>query len=99
MRRSRRAGDAREIFEKALAVQAQTVGCADLEYARTLNNLSLVMANEKDYAGADAMYSKAMEIRRKKAGVNHPDYALSLHNLERLRTCQNRFAEAGSFLN
>lgn len=90
--------EAAALFERALEIQALTVGTADVEYARTLNNLGVVWANENDYERANQYYCQALKSRKDSLGVHHKDYALSLHNLGRLRTCQGKQEEAKSYL-
>jgi tetratricopeptide (TPR) repeat protein len=90
--------EAAAMLERALEIQARTVGTADVEYARTLNNLGVVSANENDYEKANQYYCQALKSRKDSLGVHHKDYALSLHNLGRLRTCQGKHDEAKGYL-
>jgi|GEM_PF-1389356 len=90
--------DAAALFERALEIQARTVGSADIEYARTLNNLGVVLANENDFEKANQYYFQALKIRKDALGVHSKDYALSLHNIGRLRTCQSKYEEAKDYL-
>ncbi len=95
--------DAAALFERALEIQARSLettkdGSANVEYARTLNNLGVVSANENDFDKANQYYCQALKIRKDILGVHSKDYALSLHNLGRLRTCQGRLEEASNYL-
>lgn len=90
--------DAAALFERALEIQARTVGNTNVEYARTLNNLGVVSANENDFEKANQYYCQALKIRKDALGVHNKDYALSLHNIGRLRTCQGSYEEAKDYL-
>ena len=94
--------DAAALFERALEIQARTLGAtkdsSSVEYARTLNNLGVVSANENDFEKANQYYCQALTIRRDTLGVHNKDYALSLHNIGRLRTCQGKHEEAKEYL-
>jgi tetratricopeptide (TPR) repeat protein len=90
--------EAAALFERALEIQARTIGTADVEYARTLNNLGVVWANENNYEKANQYYCQALKTRKDSLGVHHKDYALSLHNLGRLRACEGKHDEAKSYL-
>ncbi len=90
--------DAAAHFERALEIQARTIGSASIEYARTLSNLGVVAANENNFEKANQYYSQALKIRIDALGVHNKDYALSLHNIGRLRTCQGKHEEARRYL-
>ena len=49
-----------------------------MEYATTLENLSITMRKLGDYEGAKKGYSKALEIKKKVYGEEHVQYATTL---------------------
>ena len=54
------------------------------DYAKSLNNLAMLLEAQGDYAGARPLYEKALAIRKEVLGERHPDYAKSLNNLAML---------------
>jgi tetratricopeptide (TPR) repeat protein len=66
---------------KALEIYKRSFGEYHIKYARTLENLSIVLENLSDYEGAKKGYLKALEINKKSFGEDHVYYARSLENL------------------
>jgi tetratricopeptide (TPR) repeat protein len=63
---------------KALEINKRSYGEDHVEYARNLENLSIVLSNLGDYEGAKEGYLKALEINKRSYGENHVKYANNL---------------------
>jgi tetratricopeptide (TPR) repeat protein len=66
---------------KALEINKRSYGENHVNYARILENLSIVLKNLGDYEGAKEGYLKALEINKRSYGENHVNYANNLENL------------------
>jgi tetratricopeptide (TPR) repeat protein len=66
---------------KALEINKRSFGEDHVQYARSLENLSIVLRNLGDYEGAKKGYLKALEINKRSFGEDHVEYARTLENL------------------
>ena len=84
-----RAGEAQQLFKRALAIVEKAKGDNDLEVAKALNNLALVYGDE-----AEGLYKRALAIKERALGASHPIVASTLINLAALYYSQGRYGEA-----
>lgn len=63
------------------AIEIQIKDDQSLEYAKTLNALANIYADQGQIGQAETFYKIVLDIREKKLGKNHPDYARILNNL------------------
>ncbi len=86
--------EARQHYERALAIHQEVLGEENPDTALSLNNLGAVLDNQGDYAGARQYYERALAIRMKVLGEEHPHTAGSLNNLGYLMQIQGDYAGA-----
>jgi tetratricopeptide (TPR) repeat protein len=72
---------AKELHQKALAIDEAQFGTNNLAVAVSLNNLGLVLWDIVDLEGTRAAHERALAIREANLGANHPAVAASLNNL------------------
>lgn len=72
---------AKELHQRALALDEAQFGPDHLAVANSLNNLGLVLWDLVDSAGARAVHERALAIREARLGTDHPTVAASLNNL------------------
>jgi tetratricopeptide (TPR) repeat protein len=72
---------AKELHERALALDEAQFGSDHVAVANSLNNLGLVLWDLVDSAGARAVHERALAIREARLGAHHPAVAASLNNL------------------
>ena len=87
-------GQARLLFERALAVREKEFGPEDPATATILSNLALLLTDQGDFAEARPLHDRALAIREKVLGPEHPDTATGLNNLAALLYAQGDFAGA-----
>jgi tetratricopeptide (TPR) repeat protein len=76
-----RYGDARVLYERALAIREAELGGHHVTTARSLDNLANVLVHLGELADARALHERALRIRESSLGADHPDTAQSLNNL------------------
>ena len=74
-------GRAKNLYERALAIDEAVYGPEHPNVAIRVNNLGSVLQDLGDYAGAKANYERALAIVKKELGENHPYVASTLNNL------------------
>jgi len=72
---------AKELHQRALALDEAHFGSDHLAVANSLNNLGLVLWDLVDLGGARAAHERALAIREARLGPDHPAVAASLNNL------------------
>jgi tetratricopeptide (TPR) repeat protein len=80
--------DARERFERALALRRAALGDDDLTTVQTLAALALVLAQQGEPAGAQPMLERVLSVREHVLGPDHPDTAEAINNLGYMRRMQ-----------
>ena len=73
--------DAREYFERALALLERALGPEHPDLSICLNNLATHLDNEGDDAEAAALLARALAIKEKTLAPDHPSVATGLSNL------------------
>jgi tetratricopeptide (TPR) repeat protein len=73
--------EAREGFERALAIKRDELGDDHPKVATAMNNLAETLRASGKPREAVALHQEALELRRRTLGENHPDVAQSLNNL------------------
>ncbi len=86
--------EARALYERALAIRAQTLGPNHPDVAQTLNNLANAHAAAGADAEAQALYERALAIREPALGHHHPDVAQTLNNLALVHGHTGAYAQA-----
>ncbi len=71
--------NAEKWYLNALTIQSRKD--QSLEYAKTLNSIANIYADQGKAEKAEANYKVVLDIREKKLGKEHPDYASILNNL------------------
>jgi tetratricopeptide (TPR) repeat protein len=90
--------EARELFERALAISEQVRGPDHRDTAMGLNNLGILLSDQGDFAGARPLLERALAIREKVLGPGNPGTALSVNNLGVLLSDQGDLAGARPLL-
>jgi tetratricopeptide (TPR) repeat protein len=85
---------AAQLLCDALVIREKVLGPEHPDTATSLNNLALLLQDQRDFAGARPLYERALAIREKTLGPEHPDTATSLNNLAGLLYTQGDFAGA-----
>ncbi len=91
-------GQARPLFERALAIREKVLGPEHPDTATSLNNLAALLEQLSDFAGARSLYERALAICEKVLGPKHLKTATSLNNLAILLQLQGDFAAARPLL-
>jgi tetratricopeptide (TPR) repeat protein len=86
--------DAKQCYEKALNIVSTDKGTFNKEYAHILNELGIVLENERKYEEAIALHQKALQIRKEVLGEKHYDFATSLNNLATLYQKMGEYEKA-----
>jgi len=73
--------EAKELYEKALAIVENTFGPDHPDVARLANNLGNVLADVGDLEGAKKLYERALRIDEKVYDTDHPNVATDVNNL------------------
>jgi Tfp pilus assembly protein PilF len=68
-------------YEKALAIQQQSLGPNHPDLAVSYNNIGTAYDSMGDYPKALSSYEKALAIQQQSLGPNHPDLAVSYNNI------------------
>jgi serine/threonine-protein kinase len=87
-------GQARPVFEQALALREKALGPDHPDVAATLNALGNAELGDGDYPAARASYERVIAITEKTLGPRHPTVATALANLGLLLDDTGAFAEA-----
>jgi class 3 adenylate cyclase/tetratricopeptide (TPR) repeat protein len=77
-------GQARPLYERALAMREKQLGPEHPDTAHSLNDLGCLLRDQGDRAGARPLFERALAINEKQLGPEHPDTASSLNNLASL---------------
>jgi eukaryotic-like serine/threonine-protein kinase len=77
-------GEARALYERALAIRENTFGPDHPHVAMSLNNLATVHQQTGAYDEAKALYGRAIDILEEGIGHDHPHVATILANLGRV---------------
>jgi len=94
LQRQGRYGEARPLYERALAIKEKALGPEHPDTAAALNNLALLLQAQGLYGEARPLYERALAINEKVLGPEHPDTAAALNNLALLLQAQGLYGEA-----
>ena len=86
--------EAQIVGTQALQLAERSFGPDHLKVAKSLNNLALVYAGEREYAQAEQLLERSLAIREKALGPDHLLVAKSLHNLALVYFAQSQYALA-----
>ena len=89
-----RDAEAASLYQRALALQEQTLGPEHPSVVSSLNNLAGLYYVRGSYAEAALLYRRILAIDEKLFGPEHPNMATSLNNLAVLYETQGRYGEA-----
>jgi tetratricopeptide (TPR) repeat protein len=87
-------GQAKKMYERALAIGEATLSPDHPNVATWLNNLGNVLQDQGDLAGAKALYERALAIDETALGSDHPNVASRLNNLGNVLQDQGDLAGA-----
>ncbi len=82
---------------EALEIKERLLPPAELELARSLDNLGLALKEGKDPASAEPYLERSLSIREGALGADHPDVATSLDHLAVLEKDLGKYAESLGF--
>ncbi len=71
-------GDARTVYEEALAIRRRQLVPPHADLAATLTHLFAVAARQKDFEASDRFYEESLTMRRKVHGEKAPEVAMTL---------------------
>ncbi|MCC7027306.1 MAG: CHAT domain-containing protein [Saprospiraceae bacterium] len=89
--------NAEKWFKNAIEIQGKAN--QSLEYAKTLNALANIYADQGQIGPAENYYKIALDIREQKLGKSHPDYARILNNLAGVYQFTGEYDKAISLFN
>ncbi|MFQ4139809.1 tetratricopeptide repeat protein [Nodosilinea sp. PGN35] len=89
-----RHGEAEPLYQRAMAIDAETLAADDLDLALTLNNLAVSYALTGRYDEAEPLAQQALAIRQARLGPDHIDTYNSLINLGFTYQLLGRYSEA-----
>jgi tetratricopeptide (TPR) repeat protein len=84
-------------YEKALAIQQQSLPPNHPDVAMCYNNIGMVYDSMVDYPKALSSYEKALAIRQQSLPPNHPDLAASYNNIGTVYQSMSDYPKAISF--
>jgi tetratricopeptide (TPR) repeat protein len=87
-------GEARPLFERALAIREKTLDPEHPDTAMSLNSLAFLLESQGDLAGARPLYERVLAIHEKVLGPEHPDTATNRNHLAFLLQAQGDLAGA-----
>jgi tetratricopeptide (TPR) repeat protein len=73
--------EARQLFERGLAIREKVLGPEHPETSSSLNNLGLLLWEQGDLAAARSLHERSLAIKEKMLGPDDPRTATSLDNL------------------
>jgi tetratricopeptide (TPR) repeat protein len=94
LRMDERYEEARELYERSLAVRERVLGKWHPNVATSLNNLGAMLTGIGQYEDVEPMLKRALAIDKKVYGAEHPRVATDLNNLAVLYNAQGRTGEA-----
>lgn len=86
--------EAELLFRRALALIEKVYEPGHPDLAIALNNLALLLFNQKRYGEAESLFQNALDIHEQAFGSEHPATAHSLSNLAGVLDGQGRYGEA-----
>jgi serine/threonine-protein kinase len=86
--------EARQAYERALALREKVLGPDHPMVTPSLNNIGNVLEEMGRYEEARRMHERVLAIREKVLGPQHPDMASALGNLGNVLTSLGRYEEA-----
>ena len=94
LRMDERYEEARELYERSLAVRERVLGKWHPNVATSLNNLGAMLTGIGQYEDVEPMLKRALAIDKKVYGAEHPRVATDFNNLAVLYNAQGRTGEA-----
>ncbi|MBN1208161.1 MAG: serine/threonine protein kinase [Myxococcaceae bacterium] len=86
--------EARQKYERALALREKVLGLEHPLVTPSLNNLATILGEMGRYEEALRMHERALAIREKALGPQHPELASVLGNLGNMLSVLGRYEEA-----
>jgi serine/threonine-protein kinase len=81
-------------FRELLALKRRIYTAPHDAIAKTLRDLSAVLARAEKYAEAESLANEALDMQRKVFGENHREVAMTYNQLAEVMVQQRRYAEA-----
>jgi tetratricopeptide (TPR) repeat protein len=94
LRERARYGEAKPLYERALAIAEKALGPEHPHTAMSLNNLAGVYRERGEYGKAEPLFERALAITEKSCGSNGPETAISLNSLAMLYEAQGKYTKA-----
>ena len=91
-------GEARVLFDRALAIRIPVQGIAHPKVSEDLNELGSIAYLQRDSAAAERYWLRALKSDELVLGPNHPDVAVTINNVARVQLERRAFASAASLL-
>ena len=85
-------------YEKALAIQQQSLPSTHPDLAASYIGIGLVYSSMGDYPKALSFYEKTLVIRQQSLLPTHPDLAMSYNNMGTTHECMGNYSKAHSCL-
>ena len=92
--RTDRLDEAEQAFRTGIAITRTLFGDDSYHLAHALNELSSVLSDKKDFAGAENALQQSLQVRLRTVGEDHRDTFIVRHNLLVLQETMGRVAEA-----
>ena len=92
----RKYADARNYYQRSIAIYEKALGPDDLSLAYPLNNLGALCQAQGQYAESEKLRRRSPAIRVGNLGPDHPHVARVLQNLAEIYRLEGRYAEAES---
>jgi len=86
--------EARELYERSLAIREKTLGPDHPGVAFSLNNLGALLSRQGKHDEASEFLERALAIREKELGPDHTLVATSLYNLGNVLQRRGKYDEA-----
>jgi tetratricopeptide (TPR) repeat protein len=74
----------RPLLERSLTIREKALGPEHPYVARSLNDLAVLLRDQRDFAGARPLFERALATFEKVIGLEHPDSNLVRCDLSRL---------------
>ena len=92
--RAGRYDEAATLARRVVAIRIEVQGRRHRDYARSLNNLAMLLESHGDHAAARPLLEQALALNKDVLGERHPIYARSLNNLALVLDSQGQLSTA-----
>ena len=89
-----KAGEARALYERAMAIRERVQGSEHPRTATLIHNLGNTASDQSEYPEAKTLYERALRIRERALGPEHPETLSSLARLAHTYLLMGEYAES-----